>query len=46
MLFGKDGLGLRIDSEVEADGLSGAAGGGTHEAVVAHARKAFGQNVE
>ena len=46
LLLGKVGLGLRVDSEVEADGLSGAAGGGTHEAVVAHARKAFGQYVE
>lgn len=44
--LGKCGLGLGIDAEVKADGLQGAAGGGAHVAVVAHAGKAFGQDVE
>lgn len=40
--LGEDEFRFGIGSEVEADGLQGAARGGAHEAVVTHARKAFG----
>ena len=40
--FGENGFWLGMDSEVEADDLTGAGGGGTHEAVVANSGEAFG----
>ena len=40
--FGENEFWLGIDSEVKADGLKRASGGGTHEAVVANSGEAFG----
>lgn len=46
--FGLRKFGFRfwIDSKMEADGLQGSARSGTHEAVVTHACKALGQDVD
>lgn len=44
--FGEFGFRFRIGSEMEADGLQGAARGRAHEAVVTHTCKAFGQDVD
>ena len=44
--FGQSGFRFGIGSEMEADGLQGAARGGTHEPVVTHTCEAFGQDVD
>lgn len=44
--LGKFGFRFGIDAEMEADGLQGAARSRAHEAVVTHASKAFGKDVD
>lgn len=44
--LGKFRFRFGIGSEMEADGLQGAGGRGTHEPVVTHTCKAFGQDVD
>ena len=39
-------VGVGVGSKVEADDAAGGHGGGTHEAVVAHPGKSFGQDMD